>query len=308
MLTQPTISVLLPVYNAERYVAQAIESVLAQTFFDFELIAIDDGSTDHSFEIMSTFTDSRLRVIRQENRGLPATLNRCAELSHAPYLARMDADDICKPDRFARQYEYLQTHSEAALVSGAVEYIDESGQILGRTYPITKPSLIRKKLINQGNIIVHPAVMMRSDAFALCRGYCESLTTMEDQHLWMKFIRNGFDLHILRQVMIAYRISSGAISNWTRTEEQIRLMDEILQQYEPDKELLELFCTETSKAKSQPKSDSQRAASIKETAHCRIWKISRQLHSEWIAERLVCGLHNMYASAVSHRERASGGI
>src|SRR5262245_14197402 len=118
--TTPAISVLMPIYNAGRFLPAAVESVLAQTFADFELIAIDDGSRDGSSEVLAQLAarDPRIRVFAQENRGIVATLNRALELARAPLVARMDADDLSRPDRFAKQIAFLRQHPEVAAVSG----------------------------------------------------------------------------------------------------------------------------------------------------------------------------------------------
>ena len=106
----PKISVLLPAYNAQAYLRESIESILAQTFSDFELIIINDGSTDQSLEIMTSFKDSRIRIINQENAGLPISLNRGIRLARGIYLARQDADDISLPNRFSAKVQFLDRH------------------------------------------------------------------------------------------------------------------------------------------------------------------------------------------------------
>src|SRR5262245_47416384 len=128
----PAVSVLMPVYNAGRFLAPALDSILAQTFADFELIAIDDGSSDGSGKVLAEFAarDRRVCVLTQENCGIVATLNRALELARAPLVARMDADDLSRPDRFAQQVAYLREHPDVAVVSGAMDQIDEDDAYL----------------------------------------------------------------------------------------------------------------------------------------------------------------------------------
>ena len=115
-MAKPSITVLMPVYNAERFLAEAIESVLQQTFTQFEFLIIDDGSTDSSPEIVRSYSDPRIRFLQNEqNLGITATLNKGIELAQADLIARMDADDICYPDRLQKQMEFVAAHPDGAL-------------------------------------------------------------------------------------------------------------------------------------------------------------------------------------------------
>src|SRR5262245_22908484 len=131
----PQMSVLLPVYNAERYLRQSVRSVLDQTFSDFELLAADDGSTDLSLSILQEIasTDPRVRVISRENRGLVETLNELIGVSRGRYLARMDADDRCLPQRFDRQVAYLNEHPDCVAVGARCLLVDPEGLPIGFT-------------------------------------------------------------------------------------------------------------------------------------------------------------------------------
>jgi len=143
-------------------------------------------------------------------------------------------------------------------------------------------------------VIVHPAVMMRRDAFESCGGYCEGLTTGQDQHLWIKFLRKGYQFAILPEPMISYRVSGNAISNRKKTKEQVRLMKEILEYDEPPTELIDAFRREVEKNKGQFVSSESRKARIEKTTHCKIWRVSRKLMiPEKVTERVVCGLQNI---------------
>ena len=114
--SEPVISVVLPVYNCADYVAEAVQSILDQTFSNFEFLIIDDGSTDATSNVLQGFRDPRIRSITQENHGLAFTLNRGLELSRGRYVARQDADDISLPDRLGKQVAFLEAHPACALV------------------------------------------------------------------------------------------------------------------------------------------------------------------------------------------------
>ena len=143
MSTCPTISVLMPVYNAERYVAKAVESILAQTCADFEFVIIDDGSTDGSHALLKQYAerDHRIRLISRANTGHVIALNQMLEIASGRYIARIDADDIALPDRFARQVGYLESHGDCVAVGSYVWLIDAAGRSLGS---VTVPSSVTR--------------------------------------------------------------------------------------------------------------------------------------------------------------------
>lgn len=127
---EPKISVVMSVYNGERYLGEAVESIFNQTFSDFEFIIINDGSTDRTPEILTEIDDPRAKVINQPNRGLTASLNRAIRLAKGEYIARMDADDISEPTRLERQVEVLDRDPDVVLVACWYEVIDEKGNFL----------------------------------------------------------------------------------------------------------------------------------------------------------------------------------
>jgi len=159
-MTSPTprIAVVLPVYNGEMYVREAIQSVLDQTFTNFELLAIDDGSTDRTPEVLSSFTDPRLRVIRfPANRGLVPALNTGIGESRSEFIARMDADDICMPQRFERQVRFLEAHPEVSICG---TWMREFGACRALSRPPADSEHVRAGLFF-GWIMSHPTIMMR---------------------------------------------------------------------------------------------------------------------------------------------------
>ena len=165
MATQMTrISVLLPLYNGEAYIREAVESVLAQTWRDFELLILDDGSRDGSLAIVQEIArrDPRVRVIARENRGLTETLNELLTVARGQLIARMDADDVCLPDRFARQVAFLDANPGVVCVGGDIEMIDERGRFLTALTMPEGDEEIQRLAITGHVPISHPTVMMRA--------------------------------------------------------------------------------------------------------------------------------------------------
>ena len=206
----PRVTVLLPVYNARAFVAEAVRSVLDQTFGDFELVAIDDGSTDGSAEVLSTIADPRLRILRQENRGLIATLNRGIAEATGELIARMDADDISLPDRFAKQVAYLDAHPKVVAVGGAAQFFTDAGpQDFVLRHP-NDPAAIRQALAKD-SAIVHPTAMIRRDALTGIGGYRRAFVDAEDYDLWLR-LAEKHDLANLDDVVLHYRVHAGQVS------------------------------------------------------------------------------------------------
>src|SRR5437016_6143907 len=133
----PTVSIIMAVHNAERFLAAAVESVLAQSFGDFEFIIVDDGSSDDSGAILRQFAkqDDRIHLIARENRGLTCSLNEMIAEARGEFLARMDADDLALPQRLAVQVKFMQEHPDVVLLGGAYELIDEAGRALTTLTP-----------------------------------------------------------------------------------------------------------------------------------------------------------------------------
>lgn len=201
------VSVILPVHNASRYLQQSIESILEQTYDNFEIIAIDDGSTDTSLTILQALTaaDSRLKVYHQENIGITATLNRAVQQASGKYIARMDADDISLPHRFKAQVEYLNANPEIVAVGGKVLMIDDDD------LPISdSPTALEHEAIDQENMlgrtsINHPAVMMRATAIKQLGGYNPAYRFGQDLDLWLRLAELGRLANLDSRVLL-YRL------------------------------------------------------------------------------------------------------
>lgn len=202
---RPLVSVVLPVYNGARYLKEAIDSVLAQTLRDFELIIIDDGSVDESAAIVKTYADARIRFFQQPNHGLAATLNRGIALAAGEFIARQDQDDICFPERFRKQVDFLKAHPQVGMVGTCAEILAES-QKTGRmlTHPLDDAALKFGLLFD--NHFVHSSMMIRRAVFDRVGGYSEDRQRQppEDYELWSRAIRH-FQVANLAEVLMAYR-------------------------------------------------------------------------------------------------------
>ncbi len=172
----------MPVYNAGKYLPKAIESILRQTFSDFELLIVNDGSTDDSEKTIRSFTDKRIRYFTQTNQGLIATLNRLIQEARGEYLARMDQDDVAFPERLKIQADFLDKNPDVGLLGAWVQVIDQSNDLLGTIrYPLTH-SFIRATLALK-TCFAHGTIMMRK---ALNPVYSHEFLHAEDYDLWCR--------------------------------------------------------------------------------------------------------------------------
>jgi glycosyltransferase involved in cell wall biosynthesis len=219
----PRISVAMSVYNGERFLAAAIESILAQTMGDFELLLLDDGSRDGSADIIRAYAarDPRIRPILRENRGLIASLNEMLGVARAPIIARMDADDIALPERFARQMAFLEAHPDHGVVGAQTVDIDQNGQPWPHataTLPTSHEALLQA--IAQGQpLICHPVAMMRRDVVLGVGGYHAAFHHCEDLDLWLR-LASVTKLCSLPEPLIRYRHYDQQVSTLYATIQQ----------------------------------------------------------------------------------------
>ena len=203
-----TVSVLMPVYNAERYVSIAIDSALAQTCQDFELLLFDDGSTDGSLAILRRYEakDPRIRVFSRENRGIVPTRNELVALSRGEYLAIMDADDISLPTRLEKQVAYLSAHPECVAVGSSVRLIDPEGWLIADVIVGACQDEIDEAHISGlgANRLWNPSVMMLKSAVERVGGYDEAFPLAEDLDLFLRLGEIG-KLANLPDVLCEYR-------------------------------------------------------------------------------------------------------
>lgn len=225
----PLLSVLMPVYNSEKYLAAAVQSILTQTFTDFELIVVDDGSTDTSPQILRKFAhaDQRVRLISRPNTGYVVALNEALALARGQLIARMDGDDVCAPHRFAVQIDYLRANPDCVLVGSQVITMDEDGDLIGPMPDIAfGHEQIDQALINRGWPIVHPSVMMRSDALRRVGGYHAEYCPNEDHDLFLKLAEIG-RIENLPQPLFYYRRHPASVSA-ANPQRSVELLDRII--------------------------------------------------------------------------------
>jgi glycosyltransferase involved in cell wall biosynthesis len=219
------VSVIIPVHNAERYVADALQSVLEQTLVDFEMIVIDDGSTDGTHDILDRFArrDSRMRLFTRENRGYAATLNEAAELARGEFLARMDADDICMPDRFSRQVDFLQRRPEVGVVGSRVLQVDPQGVPVCDLYTmVSHEEIDRCHMAFAGSAIAHPTVMMRTKIFREAGAYRTEFEPAEDVDLWLRLAEKT-RLANLPEKLLHYRLHAKSVSHSRRHQQCLNM-------------------------------------------------------------------------------------
>lgn len=201
------ISVLLPVYNVARYLRQALQSVLQQTFSDFEVVVVDDGSGDGSLAILREFgsADPRLRIISRPNTGIVGALNDGLEACRGEFVARMDADDVCHPARFAWQREFLASNEDCVALGSAVLFTDPANRPLKVYRPSEEHGMIVQALARgNGGALVHPSVMFRRSAILQVGGYREEYQWIEDLDLFIRLAAVG-RLANLPNVLLRYR-------------------------------------------------------------------------------------------------------
>ncbi|WP_296985768.1 glycosyltransferase family 2 protein, partial [Thalassolituus sp. UBA1505] len=204
------ISVVLPAYNAESYIGPAVDSILAQTYSNIELICIDDGSTDNTLNILNTYEDERLRIVSRENRGLIHSLNEGIALSRGRYIARMDADDISLPDRLEKQLDLMRKR-HLGVVGSSYSYIDDSGVLL-RTRILPESPLLNAWLLDFGSSLCHPAVMFDRKVVDDQLYYDPEAEACEDYDLWLRIRSHGISIGNVKEILLNYRVLDTSIS------------------------------------------------------------------------------------------------
>lgn len=220
----PEISVLMPVYNSEKYLKEAIESILNQTFEDFEFLMLYDNSTDKSLEIINSYNDSRIKILNCNSKGLVNALNIGIYSAKGSFLARMDADDISLPERFQKQIEFLKKNPDVGVCGS---WTEEFGEVPTRVfkYP-SEPELVKAKLFFFC-ALAHPSVMMRKsflDKYSL--KYDEKQKQAEDYEFWQR-CSFYFDIANIPEVLLKYRITSASKvqSNMNSMKEILKALD-----------------------------------------------------------------------------------
>ncbi|MEQ1498885.1 MAG: glycosyltransferase [Novosphingobium sp.] len=223
-MTTPAVSVAMSVYNGERFLAPAIESVLAQTMDQFELLILDDGSKDSSREIAAGYAarDSRVRLIARENRGLVISLNQLLTEARAPLVARMDADDLCLPERFEQQLAFLDANPDHGVLGTRTTDIDEHDHAFPLDtgeHPLTYEAFLHNVECG-GPLLAHPTVMYRRAVVQAVGGYHQAFRHCEDYDLWLR-LANSTRIANLPERLLRYRHYADQVSSRHALEQQI---------------------------------------------------------------------------------------
>lgn len=208
----PELSVLMPVRDGARWLGEAVGSVLAQNFRDFELIVIDDGSTDATPSLLADFVakDPRIVVIRQAPSGVVGALNAGLAAARAPLIARLDADDVAEPQRFQEQIDAMRRDPMLVLLGSWARDIDADGRVTGMRRPEIDPDELERRL-ETGNPMIHPSVMFRTAAARAVGGYRAPFAAAEDFDLWLRLVVHGRIANLPRE-LIRYRVHHDSIT------------------------------------------------------------------------------------------------
>jgi glycosyltransferase involved in cell wall biosynthesis len=219
----PELSVIMSVYNNERYISRAIDSILAQSFEDFEVIIVDDASTDNTLDILTSYAqkDSRIKIIKNEkNIGLTQSLNKALQYAHGEFIARMDADDISADERFKLQIEFMKNNHNIGLLGTARFVIDEDDNILDVNIPPTQHNDICKALIKH-NVFCHSSMMFRKAVFDKVGYYDERWESAQDYELAFRIARY-FELANLDKPLIYWRVNKTSGISFVKSRKQIK--------------------------------------------------------------------------------------
>jgi glycosyltransferase involved in cell wall biosynthesis len=216
------LTVILPVYNGEKFLAQSLDSILAQTYNDFFFFVIDDGSTDGSAEIIKQYQqkDSRIVFFAQQNHGLIETLNFYFSKAETEFIARMDADDISLPERFQAQLDFLNANPKIGILGTGVRYMNENlSQIIEESlFPESHHEILWKMLYTSG--FSHPSIMLRKDIFVKAGGYSKKALYVEDYDFFIR-ARKYTRFANLQQTLFIYRDNEGSVSHVFSKEQKL---------------------------------------------------------------------------------------
>ena len=226
------VSVVMVVCNVERFLGEAVESILGQTYGEFEFVIVDFGSSDKSKETISRYaaTDSRIKLHEIPHCGLAVARNHACSLAQGRYIAIMDADDISVPERLAWEVEFLGGHPQVGVVGGAVDWIDATGKSLQSTWAALHPPVGNREILSalkNENQFWQPSVLMRREAFTSVGGYREAFAPAEDYDLWLR-ISEKFEMANLDRVVLKYRIHPNQVSMRKHKQQNISSLAALL--------------------------------------------------------------------------------
>ncbi len=215
----PRVSVVTSVYNGEAYVEECINSILNQTFQDFEYIILNNGSTDRTPDILRRFTDPRLRVIHQDNLGISRSLNKGIELSNYDLIARLDADDYSLPQRLEKQLTFMEQHPEIVVCGSRFKELLGNESFTQKVRFIEKDEDIRK-IISCFNPFSHSTIMIRKQAFIESGGYDQKFEYSQDYELWVRMLNFG-KAWILKEELSVARLTEQSSSYGNRRRQKL---------------------------------------------------------------------------------------
>ncbi len=294
----PLVSVVLCTYNGERYIGETIASVLGQTFTDFEFIIWNDGSTDGTEEIIKGYSDERIRLFSDMNRGLGMALRLACAEAKGKYIARIDADDVCLPERFAREVAFLERHEEYVLVSSAVYYIDADGKGVGRSFPCSDDWVLRRVILKSSGMIAHPMVMMRRDAYLRAGGYL-SIRKSQDLLFWSRLARQG-KFYNISEPLGRYRLLETSLCHALNPQYlpiisaflRKMVLDEVV--VDADVRAYNLLYQYSKRYVQQSEPAKPKELEAWKNAECRLFSVLRRMMGDRRAERLIVALKNFY--------------
>jgi glycosyltransferase involved in cell wall biosynthesis len=224
----PAISIVMTFYRDRAFVGQAVQSILDQTFDDFEFIIVDDGSDDGSYDVVAQFNDPRVRIVRGTNHGLVGALNTGIRLARSSLVARQDADDISLPERLERQFAWMSANPKCAVVGTFFRYVDEHTlEPTGVTITSVTRHLDLVRNMYFDNPIGHGTALIRRNAIAKVGGYSDEYGPNEDYDLWRRIVAAGGEIALIPNVHYLYRLNASGISSTTQ-ELQHRLFAVLL--------------------------------------------------------------------------------
>jgi glycosyltransferase involved in cell wall biosynthesis len=219
-----SLSVLMPVFDAERYVGAAVASLLIQSHTDFELLIFDDGSRDRTVQVVEAFRDPRIRLLRRPHAGHTLWLREGVQLASGELIARMDADDLSRPQRFERQLAYLSRHPECVALGTEILMIDPQGRPIGeRGVPLRHEAIEAELLLGRGGALVHPTAVFRREALLAVGSYRPEYEPAEDLDLYLRLAEKG-RLANLRDTLLEHRLHARKVSAERAGEQRSRAL------------------------------------------------------------------------------------
>ncbi len=210
-MAEPAVTILMTVYNGEKYLRETIEGVLAQTFTNFELIIIDDGSTDRTAEIILAFGDPRIVYHYQPNAGTCKASNKGLSMARGKYVARIDADDLCLPERIARQFEFLENNPGYVLCASRVRIMDADGNYIYTPQLPENDEQVRA-FMEHSNPFAHSATFFRKETADLVGGYYEPVKSNFEDFIFLYQLTRHGKVFIFQEPLVAYRLLPGSLS------------------------------------------------------------------------------------------------